>query len=61
MIKPLIKPPPYETKCDCCEQPATLQMDVTSTVWCAEWFIGYYCENCFCLVEAEMNKGCEND
>lgn len=42
--------------CDCCPKSATRVMNSKSSKWCAEWFCGCYCGECFDGVEAEMKR-----
>ena len=47
---------PRGQQCDCCEKKASRVMNSTTTEWCADWFIGYYCDECFAGVEAVMKE-----
>ncbi len=43
-------------QCDCCDGVATIQMDKDSCEWCANWFVGWYCGECFEKVRFAMIK-----
>ena len=42
--------------CDCCSAPWTKEMNSKTSEWCAAWFYGKYCEECFDIVENYMQK-----
>ncbi len=43
-----------QRRCDCCSNPATKLLSADTSIWCADWFIGYHCEECHTLVEDAM-------
>jgi len=46
-------------QCDCCESTETRKMDATNCRWCADWFHGVFCDECYVQVEKEMQEVCE--
>jgi len=48
------------TPCDShiCNQFATKRLWKETSEWCANWFIGYYCDGCYEKIESEMKKNC---
>ena len=50
-----------QQKCDAtqCEKIATRIMNSSTTEWCANWFLGYYCDEHFALQEAAMKEETE--
>lgn len=50
---------PEGSVCDCCDKPSTKVMTRETSDWCAEWYWGYYCDDCFAGVEAAMRKDSE--
>ena len=58
-LKPLLEEMIEEgdqPECDCCDcdKLATKQMDKHTCEWCADWFIGFYCDDCFDKVKKAM-------
>jgi bacterioferritin-associated ferredoxin len=47
---------PLEDQCDCCPNRKAKVMNSTTSNWCALWFYGEYCDECFDEVEQIMKK-----
>lgn len=45
-----------DQQCDCCERSATRILSTKTSQWCANWFIGYYCDVCYDGVEDAMKN-----
>ena len=43
-----------QPECDICDSLATIQMDKDNCEWCANWFIGWYCQECYDKVKHAM-------
>lgn len=47
--------------CDACGQRATQRLAPDTSPYCADWFVGLYCADCYDRVESEMKKQTEDE
>lgn len=46
----------WDTGCDACDKRATKKLCAETSPYCANWFIGYYCDDCYVQVETHMKE-----
>lgn len=56
-----MKKPPEEAECDICDKRATKVLDHTTSEWCDNWFIGWYCSKCYNRVEKAMRQNMQKE